>query len=293
MILREPCLPPGWYPRGKDQIAEFLEPFSVKNRTQSQTGQEASGYTAGIAPHAGWYYSGFTAAMAVSGLDKRAETIAVIGGHLPGGSPILVAGEDGVKTPFGILKIDGELREEFKKQIPSGLNSVRPDRYQDNTVEVLLPMVRYFFPESGLLWLRFPSDLSSHEAGKILAETAGSLNRRIAVIGSTDLTHYGSNYGFSPKGRGRAALEWVKNTNDAAFISAVLDGKAPQILKRAEEDFSSCSAGAVLGALGFASTMAEARGRPSVRRLLDYRTSAGDDPEPPDSFVGYASIVFS
>jgi len=295
MILREPCLPAGWYPKDKAKISQILEPFVKDRPLQDTAGDHAEPDTAAVfsaaavAPHAGWYYSGCTAARAVSSLKRGAQTVVVIGGHLPGGMPVLVADEDGVKTPLGSMRIDAELREELNKRIDS-----RSDRYEDNTVEVLLPMVHFFFPRSSLLWLRFPAELASYEAGKILAETAQGLGRQIVVLASTDLTHYGRNYGYSPKGSGKAALEWVKKVNDAAFIAAVLEGDPALVLKRAEEDHSACSAGAVLGALGFASSLKK------NPRLLDYRTSADVgkvDPEAefsgeeiPDSFVGYAAI---
>ena len=275
MNLREMSLPPGWYPRQKDKIGEFLS-----SSTMTHTGLSTAGFAA-IAPHAGWYYSGQTAAAAVSSLDAGAETVAVIGGHLPRGMDILITPEEGAETPLGVMMVDLELREEFKKLIFS-----KPDRYQDNTVEVLLPMVHYFFPQAKLLWLRFPAEEKSFDAGKILAKTAADLGRRIVVIASTDLTHYGDNYGFSPMGRGKPALEWVKKVNDAAFIEAVLEGNPSLVLKRAEDDSSACSAGAVLGALGFASS----GGR--TPQLLEYRTSAdvSVDDVVPSSFVGYAAI---
>ena len=290
----------GWYPRERGEIEEFLDPF-VKG---ARSPQPPAAFAA-IAPHAGWYYSGLPAAMSVSSLDRDAETVAVIGGHLPKGMPVLAAEEEGVITPLGTMKFDRQLVEEFKKRLSSelksgGMNSVRPDRYQDNTVEVLLPMVHYFFPQAKLLWLRFPAELSSFEAGKLLAESAKKTGRRLAVLASTDLTHYGKNYGFSPRGRGKPALEWVKNVNDAAFIAAVLDGDPSRVLERAEEDSSACSAGAVLGALGFVSSCKAAPSGKTCVRLLDYRTSAdaglsgeqaGDD-EIPDSFVGYAAVCF-
>jgi len=279
MILREPSLPPGWYPRQREKIEEFLETF--KKAKEALPAAQAA-----IAPHAGWYYSGHLAALAVSSLESDAETVAVIGGHLPAGAPVLAAREDGVKTALGPMIIDKELRDAFEKRI-----STAPDSYRDNTVEVLLPMARYFFPESMLLWLRFPAELSSFEAGKILAETAVSLGRRIVVLSSTDLTHYGRNYGFSPRGSGKPALEWMKKSNDAAFINAVLKGDPSVVLKRAEDDSSACSAGAVLGALGFASLKGKSA------KLLEYSTSTdvreSEDDEVPDSFVGYAAISFS
>ena len=281
MNIREPCLPPGWYPRARGKIEEFLEPFA-KNRVAAADNGQVS--VAAISPHAGWYFSGACAAASVSSLDPGAETVAVIGGHLGRGMPVLTASEEGVRTPLGTMPFDLELRDEFRKGV-----ALRSDQYADNTVEVLLPMVHYFFPHSRLLWLRFPAEISSYKAGKLLFEAAASLGRRIVVLSSTDLTHYGNNYNFSPKGSGKTALEWVKKVNDAAFISAVLGGDPSLVLKRAEEDWSACSAGSVLGALGFTASAGK-----TTARLLDYRTSADADDydEIPDSFVGYASISF-
>jgi AmmeMemoRadiSam system protein B len=279
MILREPSLRPGWYPKQKELIEEFLANFAANFAASfAANGEDIA--RAVVAPHAGWYYSGFTAAKAVSSLDLAADTVAVIGGHLPRGMPVLMAAEEGVRTPLGVMEIDRELGGEFGKQL-----SYKPDTYQDNTVEVLLPMVHFFFPRAKLLWLRFPAEISSFDAGKLLSETAAGLGRRLVVVASTDLTHYGDAYGFCPKGFGKPALDWVKNVNDAAFVNAVLEGDPALVLKRAEEDRSACSAGAVLGALGF--VLAQGKNT----RLLDYRTSADvSADEIPPSFVGYAAI---
>jgi AmmeMemoRadiSam system protein B len=276
MNLREPCLPAGWYPRSGKAVDDFLRPFAGKTGTQ--------GAVAAIAPHAGWYFSGETAALAVSALDRDAETVAVIGGHLPGGAPFLFAEEEGVKTPMGVMKTDREMAEELKRELAGW-----PDKYQDNTVEVLLPIVHWFFPGARLLWARFPAEAAAFDAGKLLAEKARALGRRLVLVGSTDLTHYGRNYGFSPHGGGREALEWVKKVNDAAFIRAVLSGDPAEVLRRAEEDYSACSAGAVLGAMGFAGSEA-----PPGAELLAYTTSAGVTGEEfPDSFVGYGAFALS
>jgi len=313
MNLRKSCLPPGWYPRDKSSITDFLRPYEggisggISNSGTKFTSKTANfgpntelnapGLSlpafAAIAPHAGWYYSGPAAAQAVSSLDRNAETIVVVGGHLPSGMPVLESPEDGVITPLGTMEIDREFRDEFLKKVRT-----RPDSYADNTVEVLLPMVHYFFPRGKVVLLRFPADLSSFEAGKILAEIASELGRKAVFLASTDLTHYGENYGFSPRGRGKKALEWVKNTNDAAFIAAILDGDPHMVLKRSEEDSSACSAGSVLGALGFAAFGLHS-GTQYQSRLLDYYTSAdvhmpnNIEGEVPDSFVGYAAVAMS
>ena len=275
MNLRESCLPAGWYPKNPGEINRFLSKFSASS---------GSAYAA-IAPHAGWYYSGEIAARAAASLEKDIETIAVIGGHLPEGYPPLFAMEDAVNTPLGNMEIDSALRAVLLSKTGG-----QDDRFTDNTVEVLLPMARFFFPNASLLWLRLPAGHPSYEAGKTLAAAAKELGRKIAVLASTDLTHYGRNYGFSPKGSGPDALRWVREVNDRNFINAVESGDPAAVLERAQKDSSCCSAGAVLGAIGYASAIGT-----GSARLIDYGTSAdaGGGMETPDSFVGYAAFTFA
>jgi AmmeMemoRadiSam system protein B len=281
MNFRESCLPPGWYPRNPDEISRFLSGF-----INAEDGGTVSA-PAAIAPHAGWFYSGKIAARAAAALDRKADTVVVIGGHLPKGYPPLFAMEDAVNTPLGgapngAMAIDAKLRETLYREIKG-----RPDQYPDNTVEVLLPMVRFFMPNASLLWIRLPADMSSFNAGKSLAAAAKGLDRNIVVLASTDLTHYGPNYGYTPKGCGQQALNWVKEVNDRNLIKAVEAGDPGAVLERAESDLSSCSAGAVLGAMGYASAI-----NAGPARLLEYGTSAdaNDAATIPDSFVGYAAI---
>ena len=274
MQIREYSLASGWFPRAPKEVSAFLRPFKEKAHFFSR---------AAVSPHAGWYYSGRIAALGAASLEPDAETVVVLGGHLPASSAPLFALEDAARTPFGLLPIDNEFRTVLLKLLDG-----REDKFRDNTVEVLLPMVHYFFPKSSLLWLRLPSSMSSYEAGKIISRTATKLGRKINVLASTDLTHYGENYGFIPKGTGVSAMKWVREVNDANFIKAVEAGDTALVLRRAENDSSACSVGAVLGAMGFAE--AEKLGG---AKLLEYGTSAdAQDGKIPDSFVGYAAFTF-
>jgi AmmeMemoRadiSam system protein B len=281
MNLRKQSLPSGWYPRQAEEIERFLAPF--RRPSADSAGKPGNARTA-VAPHAGWDYSGAIAARAAASLDPGAETGVVAGGHLPTGYPVLAVCEDAAATPLGIIEMDAELRDLIQKELRCA-----PDQYRDNTVEVQLPMIKYFFPDARLVSLRLPPENSSIETGKIIARAAALLGRKTVLLGSSDLTHYGDNYGYSPRGRGQEALDWVKNINDAGFIRAVLEDKPEEALRHAETAFSACSAGAVLACLGFAR---ETGAGPA--ELLAYTTSADIHPagggDIPDSFVGYAAI---
>ncbi|MDR3334711.1 MAG: AmmeMemoRadiSam system protein B [Treponema sp.] len=275
MMIRRRCLPAGWYPQREDQITGFLEGIPKNTRPA----------LAAVAPHAGWFYAGTIAAASVSALDPGADTVVIIGGHVPAGMPPLFAQEDRVSTPLGDIELDGEFRDSLQKECHFGA-----DRYQDNTVEVLLPMVRYFIPHARVLWLRLPGEITSFEAGKRIGRIGNALGRNMAVLGSTDLTHYGDNYDFSPQGRGKKALDWVRDVNDRSFIHAVEEGNPEKVLEKAREDKSACSVGAVLGVMGFAQSQGTGNAE-----LLRYGTSvdAGDpDGELPASFVGYAALAW-
>jgi AmmeMemoRadiSam system protein B len=294
MILRKRSLSAGWYPQRAEKIALFLE--SIPDLPGSGNA------VAAIAPHAGWAYSGALAAGAVRSLKSGVDTVIVIGGHLPRGVPPLFAEEEGVATPLGDFEIDQEFRDLLWKELGG-----KADRYQDNTVEVQLPLVKYSFPKAHLIWLRLPGEIRSFEAGRVIARIGASLKRRFAVLGSTDLTHYGDAYDFSPQGSGPPALEWMKTVNDAAFIRTVCSGDGGEVLLRAERDRSACSVGAVLACMGCAQTLAAENAE-----LLAYSTSAesgggggfsGAPPgiaeapglpgaSVPDSFVGYAAMAF-
>ncbi len=270
MNLRKRALSSGWYPENSGKIEQFLSDTTKK----FPRGKAA----ACVAPHAGWYFSGPLAARSINSLSPGADTVVIIGGHLPGAYPPLFAMEDAFSTPLGNLDSDLDLREVLFREFGG-----RRDDYPDNTVEVLLPMAAHFYPSSKFIWMRFPSKIDSYRMGKEIFSVSKKLGKKVVVIGSTDLTHYGINYDFMPQGPG--ALDWVKNVNDAAFLEGVIAGNPELTLQRALEDHSACSPGAVLGAMGYAHAMGIQKAE-----LAEYYTSA--DIEMADSFVGYASLYW-
>jgi hypothetical protein len=304
MAIRKRALPRGWYPDEPESLRDLV--FSWVEIKGKSTGLSPGGDAlAAVTPHAGWVFSGRIAALSVAALANSISdaassktTLAVFGGHLPPGAQALAAPESGFDTPLGGLDADLELLKALDDRLRSSPSEATPsragrgrrvglgvDEEPDNTVEVLLPLVAVLMPSVRVLWLRAPNDESSIKLGEALYAAAQDLGRKALCLGSTDLTHYGPNYGFSPKGRGKAAEAWVRGTNDKRFIDALLSLDPARALALGEAERSACSSGAAAAALAFALSALASRAR-----LLEYATSL--DIRPDDSFVGYASVAF-
>jgi AmmeMemoRadiSam system protein B len=190
--------------------------------------------------------------------------------------------EGACETPLGDIEIHAAFVKTLMKSADMRKESPASG---DNTIEVQLAMVKYFFPEAKLVGIRSPLSVKAEKLGKEVAEISKKEGISILAIGSTDLTHYGPNYGFLRKGVGPASVEWVKKENDRGFIDRALRMDAEGLLKHALENDSACSAGAAISAMATCKALGSEKGV-----LLDYYTSY--DIMPDDSFVGYAGILY-
>jgi AmmeMemoRadiSam system protein B len=237
----------------------------------------------GIVPHAGWFFSGSLAARVfyLASLAGRPQVVAVFGGHLGSGSPPLLVTEDAWETPLGQLALATEFYQPLSERVP-----LQPERPGDNTIEIQLPLVKYFFPDAKVLALRAPHSPQAISLGEAVAAVAGELQVSLLAFGSTDLTHYGPNYGWAPKGYGPDAVKWVKEVNDKKLVDLTLAMDAPGLLQAAARDQSACSAGGAAAALAAAKKLGA-----SKTHLVDYYTSY--DIMPNSSFVGYLGAVLT
>ncbi|MEZ4527039.1 MAG: AmmeMemoRadiSam system protein B [Desulfobacterales bacterium] len=283
MNIRKSHFSGTWYPDTAPACEKEIRQF-LKEGKAEDTGKKLIG---GIVPHAGWYFSGAIACNVIHALaqGELPDTVVIFGMHLhPESSPCLMP-KGTWETPFGLLPVQEDLAAEVEKAFSFQIETSTRFR-PDNTIELQLPFVKYFFPDVKILAAGVPPADISLQIAKKIAETASSLKLRLRVIGSTDLTHYGHNYGFAPKGDGPDALEWVRKENDQRFINAVLSMNPSQVIQEGLSRSNACCAGAAAAAL----TVAKELGAVSAKSLA-YATSY--DKHPGDSFVGYTGIVFA
>jgi len=130
-----------------------------------------------------------------------------------------------------------------------------------------------------------PPSPASTEVGAGISKAAKSLGRRIAILGSTDLTHYGYNYGYTPKGSGPAAVDWVVKENDRRMVDLIVEMDGDGVLKEAARHRNACCAGAVAAAVSASGFLGATGGSELV-----YGTSY--DKHKDSNFVGYVGVVF-
>jgi AmmeMemoRadiSam system protein B len=272
-----------WYPDTANECERQINTFLKEGQTYEPLPEK--NWVGGIVPHAGWYFSGSIACNVIHNLSKgkRPDVIAIFGMHLHPNSNRYLMKSDAINTPFGPLSIAEELAHRLSLSYKFNLETVK--RFTpDNTIELQLPFIKYFFPEVQILPMGVPPHLDSLKIGKSAVNIADELGLNLMVIGSTDLTHYGTNYGFVHKGKGREALKWVMEENDRKVIEHMLNFDGKGVIKEGLSHQNACCSGAVAAAIA----AAEALGADTATKLA-YATSY--DKSPQDNFVGYVGIV--
>jgi AmmeMemoRadiSam system protein B len=283
MNLRKSVFSGSWYPSDRqaceDQIHQFLE----EGKNQSVSVDRPVG---GIVPHAGWYFSGSIACNVIHRLARIAspDVVVLFGMHLHASSPRYIMPEGEWETPFGSVAVDTALAGELTRRYAFELES--PTRFNpDNTIELQMPFVRYFFKDARVIAMGVPPADETLDLARSVVTLARDLDLNIVVIGSTDLTHYGPNYGFTAKGSGPQAVDWVRDENDRKVIDAMIRMDPEAVIREGLANDNACCCGAAAAAI----TAGKALGARQAGELA-YATSY--DKNPGDSFVGYVGMLF-
>lgn len=283
-----------WYPGTREGCERFLD--QVETAAASGLPELPERAWGAVVPHAGWVYSGAIAYRTLSLLRDRqpdADLVVVFGGHLGARDLPRIFLEGAWDTPFGPLPVARGLAEDVSMSMESELETPE-EYYEDNAIEVLMPMVKRLWPQVSVVTVGMPPIEQAMMHGSDVVTLAGKRGfERIVVIGSTDLTHYGPNYAWRPQGTGFGALEWVKTRNDPEIIQkiAALDGG--QVLWVAKRSRNACCPGAVASALAGARKLGARRGA-TVAYATSFEVRAGRPEakdEPPTSFVGYVGVL--
>ena len=243
-----------------------------------------------IVPHAGWIYSGFAAALAIFGVAARKpETVIIFGAvHGPDSNPASVFTAGAWATPVGDLQVDEDLARRFTQD--RRLVDAPAAHRHEHSIEVQLPLIRQVLPDVRIVPVGVRPGPDAAMIGQFCAAQALDLGRRVAFLGSTDLTHYGPAFGFESHGHGPEGIRWAKGVNDRRLVALIQALDAEAIVPEALVERNACGPGAVAATIGAVRQFGRVRYQ-ELRHTCSAEVEGLDDRDPFNS-VGYEAGVF-
>ena len=182
-MIRNPVVAGQFYPQSPTELEAMIEGFIDENVEK----EDVIGL---VSPHAGYVYSGQTAAYdykQLEGLDF--DIVAIVSPmHRMYVGPVIVNDCDHCETPLGLVKVDRGLVTALEKRISLS----RVDWDDEHSLEIQLPFLQHVLGDFELLpVMQGDQSLSTCQA---LADALVAVlqGKRALLIASTDLSHFHS-----------------------------------------------------------------------------------------------------
>ncbi|MDD5195920.1 MAG: AmmeMemoRadiSam system protein B [Candidatus Omnitrophica bacterium] len=256
-----------FYPADKKALDDMLSSFLAEAKIPVTKGR----IIGIVSPHAGYIYSGPTAAYGYRVLEKTPfdAIILLAPSHNYGFNGVSIYPKGYFQSPLGNLEIDAELASEFKE-----IASVQFEpKYFENehSLEVQLPFIIKTTTSPKIVPLLFgqlrPGDIE--EVVKKIEDI--SSRKKILVIASTDLSHY------HPYKQAQDidadTIRFIKNEDYISLLKATANGE-----------------GRACGIYPLCVFIAYAKAKNAQIQILNYNNS-GDTAGDKNTVVGYVSAL--
>ena len=182
-----------WYPADEQELADEIDGHLSK-----VSDERLEEVCAVILPHAGYRWSGPTAAYAVHQFQKRPfERVLVIGPthRVPMKNVASVPDFTHYATPLGQVPLDRQFIAELRKH-PEFQNI--PSAHEDeHSVQIELPLLQRTLQDFQFVPI-VVGELDRPTMRKMGRILRGLIDSRTLVVASSDFTHYGANFGYLP-----------------------------------------------------------------------------------------------
>jgi hypothetical protein len=232
-FVRPAVLAGSWYPGDAAKLAAMVDGFLGAARQARDLPQPPAGRPwLGLAPHAGYLYSGPVAGRLFASLpDLPPRRLVVLApNHRARLDQPALSGAAAFATPLGEVPVDTAA---VARLAAGGAFTVDDRAHRDeHAIEIQLPFVQRRWPATcpAIVPVLVPHLADGARAAAARA-LAAERDEGTLVLVSTDLTHYGAAYGFAPfagpaPGGIAAAIEKL----DAGALLRVLAGDGPGLL---------------------------------------------------------------
>ena len=225
--VRPAALAGGWYPADpgdlESMVAGFLEQAGDV-RLQSQAPLRAL-----ILPHAGYRYSGAVAAKGVALLRGRhyKRVLLLAPSHYGGFQGLSIAGVTAYRTPLGEVPLDRQAVQRLRISPLVGDHSRAHQR--EHSIEIELPLLQQALAPGWSLVPILVGRLKRDDYPRLAALLRPLADAQTLVVVSSDFTHYGERFGYTPFGSGdglaahiraldEGALARIRNLDMAGFL---------------------------------------------------------------------------
>lgn len=262
--VRLPVRAGSFYPAEPRELSDLIDQLGRRARSVQQELPEKHSLRALILPHAGYPYSGPTAAHAARVLSEHQfKTVLLMGpDHFAGFPSAAVPAVEAFQTPLGRIALHPASADLLKQ--PELFASLRPADDREHSLEVVLPFLQAYLKSFRLI----PVVVGRPDIDRLCAALLPLIDPHTLVVVSSDLSH------FLPYNEAQA--------KDRKTIEAILDRDRQALVQDGQ---SACGA----YPLAILLTMAERFDwRPVLLNYLNSGDTAGDR----SRVVGYAAIAF-
>ena len=227
--VRSSALAGVWYPEDAGDLALFVDSALAAARAEPTRGE----IRALIVPHAGYRYSGATAAEVfslVQGLSYR-RVVLLAPSHRSGFHGLSIADVNAYETPLGLAPLDQDAIGRLRRSDLVTADPVAHDR--EHSIEIELPMLQRALAPG---WQLIPvlvgrlDDADYPVAANLLRPL---MDEETLVVVSSDFTHYGPRFRYLPFPLDAQTPARIRALDDGA-VSLILAGDASGLLEYQE-----------------------------------------------------------
>ncbi len=280
--IRKPAVAGRFYTENAVELKDFLE-------RHVDPANFEDGVRGLISPHAGYVYSGETAAKAYSKVraGSFSRAIVIAPAHRMSFKGLSLGPYAAYETPLGRLEVEEAGCRRLRRD--PLINEHEAAHTSEHSLEVQLPFIQHLSPNCKLIPI-LVGDISHQEIRKIADAIAREWKEDTLLVISSDFTHYGTSFGYVPFHR-RDAKEKLEEL-DRGAIDHILNKDADAFTKYVAE-----ARATICGRKGIALLLEMLHigkgpgfGPDSELQLLDYTTSAEKTGDYGNS-VSYAAIL--
>jgi len=279
-----------FYPSSREELKAEVAGFLAKADPQVPEKLKDLRPLALIVPHAGYTYSGPTAAFSYRLLQKREKPsrIILLGvSHRYRLSRVLaVPTYTHYSTPLGEVPVDTAACQQLL--LSKLCISADPPHRDEHALEVQLPFLQALWDEPPKIVPVLVGDFSAAGLSDAAAALKPIIDENTVILASTDFTHYGDNYEFEPfKGVGGKELAARIKALDMGAIKKIEALDAQGFL-----DYCEQTGATICGRMAVALLLKTLSGMEGVEGVSLRYASSSDVAGNPSNSVGYHAHAF-